>query len=171
MGLHATFSTGLLKVSYAGVDLSDGKAADGFLSISRGSPRFTTEAGLDGFHATNISLDNSATITLTYFVVSEVATTLKNLYQIARINDKQQAALLEAPFIIKDPSNKVLFAAEKAALMNNGDEEYGSGAPTVSFDFFIPDLTQASVPEKVAGKVNSIASDLGIGIAANITGV
>lgn len=160
-GFHSTFSTGLLKVNFGGQDLSAGMGEDNFLNITRSSERFQTTGGLDGNHAVNVSLDNSATITLTYFVTSDTAKTLKNLYQVFRVGDREGPNLGKAAFSVTDPSGVVMFAAKEAALRHIGDEQYGAGATTIDVIFFTPELLQVAVDEKVAGAVNDIAAEAG----------
>lgn len=165
-GFHSTFSTGLLKVTFGGVELHTGMGEGNFLNITRSAERFTTTAGNDGNHAVNISLDNSATITLTYFVTSDTAKTLKNLYQVLRVADKEGPNLAAAAFNIRDPSGTVMFQAKEAALRHVGDEQYGAGATTIDVVFFTPELLQVAVDEKVAAAVNDVAAEAGATVTA-----
>jgi len=66
MSFHQTYSMGNVNINYGGFDITDGRGADAYLSISNNTPRASFRKGADGNTSASLSSDHSVTLTLTY---------------------------------------------------------------------------------------------------------
>lgn len=166
MSFHTTYSAKHVITNYAGVDLSEGRPEDVFLTITESAPRASFRKGVDGNTAPSLSTDHSATVTLTFFPQSNNGKLMTALYYSLKQAAKGDEPVLGAfPLVISDPSGSILIAAPEAVLMNKGDNSFGNNTGEVSFEFYVEDVFGISLPEgELADTLNNALGDLGISI-------
>lgn len=108
------YEAGAVSVNWSGVDLSEGWAADTFLTITPNSDRVEFTAGAGGQGTFSKIADKSCTITM---VFQDVATVNKKISALSGAQDAIGASLPVAPFTVIDKTGKsVHFAALNAVL-------------------------------------------------------
>lgn len=159
MSFHDAYSPREVLIIY-GVDISEGKSDDAFITISRNSERVTTRAGNDGRYSATLSADRGGTVTLSYFPESNSAKLLQGIYTALQ----QSNTLGDLPLVIIDPSGTLVVAAAEATLSSTGDMTLGTDTGTIDFVFTAPELitAPADLPDEVQDLLNQARDALGI---------
>lgn len=136
---HNTYSAKAVVINYCGVDLSEGKGEDVFLTIKHNNPRMVFTEGADGNVAPSINPIQSMRFTLTLFNTSKACQLLTNIYQALRVSDNSASPTNVAlPLGITDPSGATTVLAAQCVLEEIGDNTLGMGANTRDFTFYTP---------------------------------
>lgn len=160
MAFHATYSAREVLITYLGVDLSEGKADDTFMTVSDNSPRTTMTKGADGNTAVSLSPDRSGTVTLTLFTTSDTCKRLTATYEILR----SSGLLGAAPLTVTDPSGATLVVAAQAVLTERGENSLGLGENTRDFTFYCETMFDIALDEDIAKEVNDTLKGASIGL-------
>lgn len=165
MSFHETFSAKNVVVNYSGVDLSQGRPEDAFLTISQGAPRANFRKGVDGNTSAALSADNSVTVTLSLFPESNAAKVLTGIYYGLKLShDQGQPVLGALPLGIVDPSGTIFLVAQEAVLVNMGDLSLGEDTGTMDFEFYVEDAIAVPLTGEIAGKLSGALSTLGVSV-------
>ena len=155
-GFHSTYAARDVNIVYAGVDLSNGKGEDVYLTIERSGGRVTFTEGADGRTAPSINPTQSGNITLTLFPTSQAGKMLTAMYEALIVSDAGDTPKLGAlPLTILDPSGATFVIAEEAVFMEIGSNSLGLAAGSRDYKFYVQNLHEVSLPAAVAGKLDT----------------
>lgn len=156
---------GNVNINYSGFDITDGRGADAYLSISNNTPRASFRKGADGNTSASLSSDHSVTLTLTYFPESETANGLQFLYySLKKLERAGQPILGSFPLIMEDPSGSIAFAAKDAVLMNLGDISLGEDTGEVELEFYVEDAAQIAYADEYQQVLSGLLAPLNLPI-------
>lgn len=165
MAFHETFSAKSVVVNYSGVDLSQGRPEDAFLTISQGAPRANFRKGVDGNTSASLAADNSVTVTLSLFPESNSAKVLTGLYYGLKLSHDAGKPILGAlPLGIADPSGTIFLIAKEAVLVNMGDLSLGEDTGTLDFEFYVEDAIAVPLTGEIATKLAGALSAIGVSV-------
>lgn len=163
MAFHNTYSAKNFVVNYAGIDLSEGRPEDGFISISQNTPRAAMRKGLDGNTAASLSSDHSVNLTLSFFPESETAKKLAALYHSLRLAEMTgDVTLGAAPLVLSENSGATFLSAPETVLVNMGDQSFGADTGTVDFEFYVETAAQITLPANIAADVTKAFDGFGV---------
>lgn len=163
MSFHATFSAKQVLVNYAGVDMSEGRPDDVFITISETSPRASFRKGVDGNTSAALSSDHSAQVTLSFFPESTNAKLMTSTYYALREAQKGDSPVLGAfPLGVVDPSGSIAVGALEAVLESMADRSIGNDTGTIDFVFYVENLVGTALPSDLASDAANLGSALGI---------
>lgn len=163
MAFHATYSPKNFVVNYAGIDLSEGRPEDTFISISQSAPRAGMRKGLDGNTSTALSSDHSVTLTLSFYPESETAKKLAALYHSLRFAEMTgDVTLGAAPLVLSENSGATFLSAPETVLVNMGDQSFGADTGTIDFEFYVETAAQMTLPSNIAAEVTRAFDGFGI---------
>ena len=165
MSFLSPYSARNVIVNYAGQLLNDGRPEDVFINVSEGSPRLSTRKGNSGDTSVSLSPDHSAVVSLTFYPESKAGKVLTGIYYALKNYESVGEPVLGAvPLSIVDPSGGYYLACAEATMMNKTDTSLGSDTGTVTFEFYVEQAIQGSLPEDYAGDVAAALNDLGISV-------
>ena len=165
MAFHETFSAKNVVINYSGVDLSQGRPEDAFVTIAQGAPRANFRKGLDGNTSAALSADNSVTVTLSLFPESNAAKVLTGIYYGLKLAHDQGEVILGAlPLGIVDPSGTIFLVAKEAVIMNIGDLSLGEDTGTLDFEFYVEDAVAVPLTGELATKLSGALNELGVSV-------
>jgi len=163
MSFHETYSAKNVVSNFSGIDVSQGRPDDAFITISQGSPRVNMRKGLDGNTSSALTADNSVTVTLSYFPESNAAKVLTALYYgLKASNDAGKPILGALPLGLSDPSGTVFLIAQEAVMVNIGDLSLGEDTGTMDFEFYVEDALITPLTGELADKLTAGLKELGV---------
>lgn len=165
MSFHATYSARNVVTNYSGLDISEGRPEDVFITIAENSDRASFRKGIDGHTSSALSSDNSYIVTLSYFPESATAKILTGIYSALKLAQTTDAATLGAvPLGIADPSGGTIFAASEAVMQSRGDTSLGEDTGTIDFVFYVESGAITALPEDLAKAVAEGLDGLGLSL-------
>lgn len=165
MAFHPTYSSRRVVINYAGVNLSDGKAEDAFLTIAHNTPRASYRKGADGNTSAALSSDMSLTVTISMFPESSAAKALGIAYYGLREAERQGAGVLGAvPLGIVDEAGTTILTTTEAVLTNVGDLSLGQDTGTIDFEFYVENAILSPAPAEVADLAASALDALSVSV-------
>lgn len=139
-----TYESGQIGILWNGIDLSQGLAADSFLTIEPLEDRKSFTFGADGRKVSSKMANKGATITLTLQQTSE---TNAKIAQIAALEDAIGVPPVISNFSVTDAvGGTALFVAIGAELSTTSAQEYGAAVGEKSWSFVCETYLQSDDP-------------------------
>lgn len=148
------YESSAIEISWNGIDLSEGIAADSFLSIVPLGNRIEETFGADGDMAVSKQANKGATITLTLQQTSE---TNKKIAKIAFAQDITGGKIPVKPFRVVDHTgNSANFLAHNAFLKTNASHEFGANVGEKTWVFVCQSFITAEDPSTITSAISNI---------------
>lgn len=163
MSFLSTYSPRNVIVNYAGTNFNSGRVDDVFVNIAEGSPRISTRKGNSGDTSVALSSDHSAIVTLSFYPESQSGKIMTGLYYgLKNAESVGKVILGSVPLSIIDPSGGVYLTCAEAVLMNKTDTTLGADTGTISFEFYVEQAVQGSLPDEYEADVQSALAYIGV---------
>lgn len=119
------YSAGEMKVTWDGIDLSDGWGTDTFLTITKDAPHLIRTASVSGSGSVySKPADKGATITMTFLQTAEAC---KEIASRLALQSAADGNIPISVFKVEDPvGGTILFYSADAVLMESGEQTWGN---------------------------------------------